>query len=178
MATRPAYKTDEWMETETRFRNLNDGGKIDNSILDLVIVLNLIGIRTISSCGGHFKTELEPNMLKYLERTGRPIPENQVRTDYPWVSIQVEDVWKLQRVLEEFYAWDWFHNDYELGILISGKGHAMLKNCDTLGLYCIYIHDSALDNHQKEFRIFTSWLKRRWQRLRKEIQEEGESVNI
>src|SRR5215470_7480203 len=120
MANRPAYKTDEWMQAETHFKSLDDGGKIDSSILDLVVVLNLIGIRTISSCEGHLKTELEPNMLKYLEKTGRPIPENQERTDYPHVDIAVEDVGKLQAVLEKFYAWDWFHNDYELGIVLPG----------------------------------------------------------
>jgi hypothetical protein len=63
MATRPAYKTDEWMQAETQFRNLDNGGKIDDGILDLVVALNLIGIPTIGSCGGHFKPELEPNIL-------------------------------------------------------------------------------------------------------------------
>jgi hypothetical protein len=173
MATSPAYKTDEWVQLETQFRSLDDGGKIDNSILDLVVVLNLIGIHTIGSCGGHFKSELESNMLQYLKETGRPLPENQERTDYPYVEIDVEDVWKLQVVLEKFYAGDFFHNDYELGIVIPGKGgYAMFKNIGTLGLYSFPVQDSELDNYQKEFKAFTSWVKRRWQQLRKELQAE------
>jgi hypothetical protein len=174
MATRPAYKTDEWVQLEKQYRSLDNGGKIDSGILDLVVVLNLIGIHTIGSCEGHFKSELESNMLQYLKETGRPLPENQERTDYPYVEIHVEDVWKLQGVLEKFYAGDFFHNDYELGIVIRGKGgFAMLKNMDTLNLYSFPIQDRELDNYQKEFSAFTSWLKRRWQQLRKELQVEN-----
>ncbi len=95
-------------------------------------------------------------MLKYLERTGRAIPENQDMTHYPYVDIEVEDVWKLQVLLEAYYAWDWFHNDSEPGILLTGKGMAMLKNSDTFGLYCIPAQDDRLENFQKEFGAFTS----------------------
>ncbi len=80
MATKPAYKTDEWMQAETQFRNLDNGGKIDDGILDLVVALNLIGIPTIGSCGGHFKPELEPNILGYMKENGIPIPKNQGMT--------------------------------------------------------------------------------------------------
>jgi hypothetical protein len=175
MANRPTYKTDEWMQLETQFRDLDNGGKIDSGILDLVVVLNLIGIHTAGSCMGHFKTEIEPNILKYMEKTGRPLPEekNQEFTHYPYIDIYIEDVWKLQALLEAFYAGDFLHNDYELGIVITPRGGmALLKNIYTLNPYSIPVEDSELASYQQEFRAFTSWLKRRWQQLRKELQVE------
>ena len=171
MARGPAYKTDEWLQAETQFRNLDNGGKIDDGILDLVVALNLIGIPTIGSCGGHFKPELEPNILGYMKENGIPIPNNQGMTHYPYVEIAIDDALRLQALLEAFYARDVLANNYELGTVMAGKGNiAILRNMNAPG-YVFPIQDPWLADYQQEFAAFTSWLKRRWRRLRKGLQE-------
>ena len=159
------------MQLETRLKDLDIGGKIDSGILDLVVVLNLLGIHTISSCAGHLH---EPLQLV----PGSPVLKNgwsvdmpraaQGRTDYPYVDLEMEGVWKLQTLLEAFYAPDPFFNDYELGIVLHAHGYASLKNVNAPGVSDG--QDSELEDYQKEFRSFTTWVKRRWQRLREELQ--------
>jgi hypothetical protein len=168
MTTRPLYKTDEWMQVETRFRSLDNGGKIDDSILDLVVVLNLIGIHTTGSCAGHLNEQgAPPGIVKTAWMRDRPIP-GQGRTDYPFVSILMQDVEKLLALLEEFYAPHIFFNYYELGIVLYPSGCADLRNSNASRVF--HGQDSELEQYQKEFSAFTSWLKRGWRTLRKEIQ--------
>ncbi len=173
MATRPAYKTDEWMQLETRLKDLDNGGKIDSGILDLVVVLNLLGIHTISSCEGHLHERLTPapgsHVLNNVWSVDRPIA-GQGRTDYPYVDLEMEGVWKLQTLLEKFYAPDPFFNDYELGIVLHAHGYATLKNVNAPGVSDG--QESELEDYQKEFRSFTTWVKRRWQQLREELHGE------
>lgn len=60
------------IETQREALRLENGEAIDAGIEDLVVMLNVYGIRTIQSCAGHLEAEdrdstLAPSDIKYLE---------------------------------------------------------------------------------------------------------------
>lgn len=59
----------------------NDLANIDESIFDLVFILNFLGIETLKSCEGHLGGICHP---------------------FPWVAIKEKDINRVEKLLEDF----------------------------------------------------------------------------
>lgn len=96
----PGTKQQNWERVSKLVADIEPTQPIDGSVRDIVTAMNLLGIETVDSCGGHrIRREVQGPVVVFVNRKVQAEGEG---TRYERLSVH-EHAKKMRKYLEEFY---------------------------------------------------------------------------
>jgi len=172
-------KGKRWQKVKAWAERVTDalGNHIDPGIMDTVILLNLLGIHTVSSCEGHLDRELTPNVMFYdpgaddledqfIDMRDHSDPEYKRMLD-ECIRLNFKEVQRINPLLDEFYQDRLVPFTQRLILLPMYTGGGLLV-CQGVGRSPdLSVSDPMELQHilkvnQSEMRAFTEFLSRKY----------------